>query len=83
METACSEVLEKENIPLSKGPIWNLGGGYGKVGGKFYQVQNEGIQMDYIQPSYSTFNLNGKGKTLYCSFGTDIPMQAEIYRHKW
>uniref|UniRef100_A0A6C0ELH8 Uncharacterized protein n=1 Tax=viral metagenome TaxID=1070528 RepID=A0A6C0ELH8_9ZZZZ len=53
---------------------WQIFGGYGKVGGKWYTMQDESIYMNYTQPSYSTFSLVGAGTTKSLSFSSTQPM---------
>lgn len=57
---------------------WQIFGGYGEVGGKWYSIQNETIYMKYEQPSYSTFSLSGVGMTKAISFSSLQPMKFEM-----
>ena len=54
-------VIEEEKIDPSEAVRWTIGGGFGKVGGPWYNFPGEAIYMKYSQPTFSTFSLVGGG----------------------
>lgn len=63
-EIAPPSVVAEQGIDPSEAVRWNLGGGFGKVGGPWYNFPGEAIYMKYSQPSYSTFSLTGGGSQI-------------------
>lgn len=82
LELAPSKILEQNNVPKSQGVMWNVLGGFGTIGQnpEWYSVQSEWISMEHttFNPEYSTFMLNGAGKSLNVSLKSDIPMSFVI-----
>lgn len=72
-ELASSDIVDVEP---SEAVRWTIGGGYGKVGGEWYNLQYEWIYMKYEQDtSNNTFFLAGNGNTMSVLMGCRTPMQ--------
>lgn len=79
------EVLKREGLDQTKYVLWSINGGYGIVGGEWYEIPNETIMMNYEQTSYSSFQIstinNGIDNNVIksCIFGnTNNPMIYEF-----
>jgi hypothetical protein len=78
IELAPPCVVEKERLDPSEAVLWSLGGGFGKIGGPWYNFPSEYFYMKYDQPTYSTFSLVGRGtqvKNATLTTGQSNPMQ--------
>lgn len=61
-EIAPPQVVAEQGIEPSEAVRWEMGGGFGKVGGSWYNFPTESFYMKYSQPDYSTFSLVSGGQ---------------------
>lgn len=83
LEIAPSEVVEKEYPNLQKGEAvrWCVLGGYGTTGNNpvWYSIPLEWIHLNYSEPSYSTFSLEGLGTNIKnVSLSSTTPMNFQV-----
>lgn len=66
------------DVDRSEAVRWIIMGGYGVVGGDWYEIKPEWMYLKYTQPSYSTFSLSGTSSSMIFSFTSAIPMQFQL-----
>lgn len=74
-EVAPPEVV---NFDRNEAVRWIVMGGYGLVGGDWYEISPEWMYLKYTQPTYSTFSLSGSNSKMNFSFVSAIPMQFQL-----
>lgn len=63
-EIAPPSVVEEEKLDPSEAVRWNLGGGFGKIGGPWYNLPGEAFYMKYSQENFATFSIAGGGSQI-------------------